>query len=91
MTQLMISVFLTGVLGMGIALAEEAAQQVPTNTADKLESISTKLAGKQHNHDDCPLQHDNKEFKHKNGEPCPYHDKGQHGHSDDKCEHQQRK
>jgi hypothetical protein len=86
-THLLISLFVSGFIFSGSAMAADPAQPA---TNSKLETISAAPVAKGASEDKCPMHKGKKHCKEKHDEPCPYHDKDHHDKFHEKCEHEQR-
>ncbi len=85
-THWIVSIFLATSLCAASAIAAEVT---PANgeTPSKLEKINGAPAS-EHEMKDCPMHQGKKEYQHKKGEPCPYHqDKNHNGKAHDKCDY----
>jgi hypothetical protein len=84
-TQWLISLFLV----CSMITTAMAAESTTANETGKLETINATPAALEQKIKDCPMhQGKTKEFNHKNGEPCPYHqDEKNLGKAHEKCDH----
>jgi hypothetical protein len=82
--------------GITPVMAADTAQKTPASETGQLETISGVPAEIKQDHKECPMHHKGEKCDHKNGEPCPYHDKGNydkkhHPRAHEKCEFDQHK